>query len=145
MPEVALTFAFSIHGSENAIGTDFFKPFTVLVITHPNKHGLSNNVVFRNIPPLSSVQTVVAIVPHHPVIVLLKRVGTCQFSVNKSFAVFIDFQIMTFVFADDSSEMNSNFSCQIHCLTCGRNEYRTKVVPCVVVWTFTVTCIRIRE
>ena len=98
MPEVALTFAFSSHGSENAIGTDFFKPFTVLVITHPNKHGLSNNVVFRNIPPLSSVQTVVAIVPHHPVIVLLKRVGTCQFSVNKSLAVFIDFQII-FVFS----------------------------------------------
>ena len=49
MPEITLTFSATIDGREYTVGSNFIHPFTMLVITHPNKHGLTYDMVFMTL------------------------------------------------------------------------------------------------
>ena len=82
MPEIALAFSLSVHSREHAVSSDFIHAFAVLVVAHPNKYRLSNNMVFRYISPFTSIKTVMAIISHHPVVVLLKSVRTGFSTIN---------------------------------------------------------------
>jgi len=102
-----------------------------IVKTHPKEYGLAHNVVCWYISPSPAVLGMVAVVTHHPVIVLLKGIGVGLLPVNEHFGT-SNLHIVVFIIANDFLVQGDGPRIDGYGGSCFWNINRTKVV--VVPW-----------
>ena len=83
--EVGYSFSGSANGGKDPIPSDFPITYTIIdpINTEPNKNGFSNDMVFGNKSPKTTVFRTMTVISHHPVIVHFKCVLSTFFPVDQ--------------------------------------------------------------
>ena len=73
-PEVTNWLAAATNCGKESFPSDFAKTLAIRIPAEPDKHRFTDDMVKRHKAPVAGVFRIVAIVTHHPVIILFKRV-----------------------------------------------------------------------
>ena len=74
---------------ENTVPPDTLRETAVLVPREPDQVRSAHDVVFRHKAPISGIQRVVTVIPHHPVVILTECVSGGFLPVYDEFPVFL--------------------------------------------------------
>lgn len=80
-------FACAVNGCENSIGSQFIESTLEGVEAHPNKYWFAYDVSSRYKTPHSAVGRIVAIIAHHPKVVLIEGVRIGYFAIDDKLTV----------------------------------------------------------
>jgi hypothetical protein len=73
-PKVRNRLAAASNRGKESFPSDFAKTLAIRIPAEPDKHRFTDDMVKRHKAPVTRVFRIVAIVTHHPVVILFKRV-----------------------------------------------------------------------
>src|SRR6218665_814959 len=130
--EIGVRLPITANSCKHALPTDFIDSCSIRIQAQPNENRFSDNVIFRNKSPITAVFRIVAVVSHHPVIILFERVGSSDFSVNSDF-ITAHFQVIIFIIANDHFVKRKCFCIEGYCFSLLRNVNWPVIVTVPVV------------
>jgi hypothetical protein len=84
VPKIGDGFPFSVHGGKDPIPSGFPVCDTLIEVVkaQPDEYRGPHDMVFGYKTPGAAILRMVAVVSHHPVVILLKGIGVCHFTID---------------------------------------------------------------
>ena len=98
-------------------------------MTPPNEYWLTNDMVFRNKSPITTIGRIMTVITHHPIIIQLKGIFICLLAINEDLAS-LNLKLIAFINLDRTFVNSNILHVESDSSTLLRNPYRTIVVAC---------------